>query len=238
MARTSFTVTELNAHIKQLLDADALLGNVCVTGELSNYKVYPSGHHYFTLKDAESSLRCVMFRSSAQSLRFRPASGMSVAAIGRITAAAAGVLAQDAFAPARANLVDDFLAHIGEHLTTQPSDALALAETGTLTVTVESAEPLSAAALDALTGTLTRAYGHVTVMTTVRPELIGGVCLRIGDTHYDGTLRHALDLLEQDAANSVLHTTQKTPDLADCIRAKLADTHVGIEVFQSGVYIN
>ena len=85
------------------------------------------------------------------------------------------------------------------------------------------------------TGTLTRAYGHVTVMTTVRPELIGGVCLRIGDTHYDGTLRHALDLLEQDAANSVLHTTQKTPDLADCIRAKLADTHVGIDVFQSGV---
>ena len=160
---------------------------------------------------------------------------VSDAAIGRITAAAAGVLAQDAFAPARANLVDDFLAHIGEHLTTQPSDALALAETGTLTVTVESAEPLSAAALDALTDTLTRAYGHVTVMTTVRPELIGGVCLRIGDTHYDGTLRHALDLLEQDAANSVLHTTQETPDLAACIRAKLADTHVGIDVFQSGV---
>lgn len=72
-------------------------------------------------------------------------------------------------------------------------------------------------------------------MTTVRPELIGGVCLRIGDTHYDGTLRHALDLLEQDAANSVLHTTQETPDLADCIRARLADTHVGIDVFQSGV---
>ena len=84
MERTSFTVTELNAHIKQLLDADMLLGNVCVTGELSNYKVYPSGHHYFTLKDTESSLRCVMFRSSAQSLRFRPASGMSVAAVGRI----------------------------------------------------------------------------------------------------------------------------------------------------------
>ncbi len=61
------------------------------------------------------------------------------------------------------------------------------------------------------------------------------MCLRIGDTHYDGTLRHALDLLEQDAANSVLHTSAQTPDLADCIRAKLADTHVGIDVFQSGV---
>ena len=189
--------------------------------------------------DAETARQAEAVRRSAQQTEAQLRSDMedrvSDAAIGRITAAAAGVLAQDAFAPARANLVDDFLAHIGEHLTTQPSDALALAETGTLTVTVESAEPLSAAALDALTGTLTRAYGHVTVMTTVRPELIGGVCLRIGDTHYDGTLRHALDLLEQDAANSVLHTTQKTPDLADCIRAKLADTHVGIDVFQSGV---
>ena len=189
--------------------------------------------------DAETARQAEAVRRSAQQTEAQLRSDMedrvSDAAIGRITAAAAGVLAQDACAPARANLVDDFLAHIGEHLTTQPSDALALAETGTLTVTVESAEPLSAAALDALTDTLTRAYGHVTVMTTVRPELIGGVCLRIGDTHYDGTLRHALDLLEQDAANSVLHTTQKTPDLADCIRAKLADTHVGIDVFQSGV---
>ena len=189
--------------------------------------------------DAETARQAEAVRRSAQQTEAQLRSDMedrvSDAAIGRITAAAAGVLAQDAFAPARANLIDDFLAHIGEHLTTQPSDALALAETGTLTVTVESAEPLSAAALDALTDTLTRAYGRVTVMTSVRPELIGGVCLRIGDTHYDGTLRHALDLLEQDAANSVLHTTDETPDLADCIRARLADTHVGIDVFQSGV---
>ena len=189
--------------------------------------------------DAETARQAEAVRRSAQQTEAQLRSDMedrvSDAAIGRITAAAAGVLAQDAFAPARANLIDDFLAHIGEHLTTQPSDALALAETGTLTVTVESAEPLSAAALDALTDTLTRAYGRVTVMTSVRPELIGGICLRIGDTHYDGTLRHALDLLEQDAANSVLHTTDETPDLADCIRARLADTHVGIDVFQSGV---
>ena len=189
--------------------------------------------------DAETARQAEAVRRSAQQTEAQLRSDMedrvSDAAIGRITAAAAGVLAQDAFAPARANLIDNFLAHIGEHLTTQPSDALALAETGTLTAAVESAEPLSAAALDALTDTLTRAYGHVTVMTTVRPELIGGICLRIGDTHYDGTLRHALDLLEQDAANSVLHTSAQTPDLADCIRAKLADTHVGIDVFQSGV---
>ncbi len=56
-----------------------------VRGELSNYKIYPSGHHYFTMKDGESSLKCVMFRSSASRLRFRPESGMSVTAAGRVS---------------------------------------------------------------------------------------------------------------------------------------------------------
>ena len=55
-----------------------MLSSVSVRGELSNYKIYPSGHHYFTLKDSESSLRCVMFRSSAARLRFRPENGMRV----------------------------------------------------------------------------------------------------------------------------------------------------------------
>ena len=81
----TLTVSELNGIIKALIDGEPLLGKVCVRGELSNYKVYPSGHHYFTLKDAESSLRCVMFKSSASKLRFRPESGMGVTAFGRIS---------------------------------------------------------------------------------------------------------------------------------------------------------
>ena len=85
MNQQTITVSELNAHIKGLLDSDTLLGGLAVRGELSNYKVYPSGHHYFTLKDAESSLRCVMFRSHAARLRFRPESGMSVTAIGSVS---------------------------------------------------------------------------------------------------------------------------------------------------------
>ncbi len=84
MADGVFTVSELNARVKSLLESDPMLARVTVRGELSNYKVYPSGHHYFTLKDADSALRCVMFRSSAEKLRFRPESGMSVTATGRI----------------------------------------------------------------------------------------------------------------------------------------------------------
>lgn len=85
MDRPTLSVTELNNRIKGLIDLDPVLGDVCVRGELSNYKIYPSGHHYFTLKDAESSLKCVMFKSSAAKLRFRPESGMGVTAFGRVS---------------------------------------------------------------------------------------------------------------------------------------------------------
>lgn len=81
----TLTVSELNNVIKALIDNEPLLDKVCVRGELSNYKIYPSGHHYFTLKDSESSVRCVMFKSSASKLRFRPESGMGVTAFGRIS---------------------------------------------------------------------------------------------------------------------------------------------------------
>ncbi len=85
MNQECLTVSELNQIIKKLIDGEPVLSKVCVRGELSNYKIYPSGHHYFTLKDAESSLRCVMFKSSASKLRFRPESGMGVTAFGRIS---------------------------------------------------------------------------------------------------------------------------------------------------------
>ena len=84
MERRTLSVTELNAYVKDLLGQDPALLNVCVRGELSNYKIYPSGHHYFTLKDQESSLKCVMFRGSASKLRYRPENGMGVTATGRL----------------------------------------------------------------------------------------------------------------------------------------------------------
>lgn len=80
-----YSVSQLNGHVKSILDADGILAGVFVRGELSNYKVYPSGHHYFSLKDAEGSLRCVMFKREAVTLRFRPQNGMQVTAFGRVT---------------------------------------------------------------------------------------------------------------------------------------------------------
>ena len=83
--RYIFTVSEINQFIKDLLDNVPPLQEILLRGELSNYKVYPSGHHYFTLKDSQCSLRCVMFKGSAMRLRFRPENGMQVIAAGRIS---------------------------------------------------------------------------------------------------------------------------------------------------------
>lgn len=85
MERRPVTVTELNGQVKTLLDSDPRLADVLVRVELSNYKIYSSGHHYFTLKDAGSSLRCVMFRGEASRLRFRPDNGMGVTCAGRVS---------------------------------------------------------------------------------------------------------------------------------------------------------
>ena len=80
-----YAVTEVNQMIKTMLDDAPVFRQIYVRGELSNYKIYPSGHHYFSLKDPEGVLRCVMFRSNASRLRFRPENGMKVIVSGRVS---------------------------------------------------------------------------------------------------------------------------------------------------------
>lgn len=79
------SVTQLTGYIKLLLDRDEILSQTCVRGELSNYKIHSSGHHYFTLKDEGAVISCVLFRSDAMRLRFRPESGMKVILTGRVS---------------------------------------------------------------------------------------------------------------------------------------------------------
>lgn len=85
MEQHIFAVAEVNQLVKCLLDGEPMLRDIYVRGEISNYKMYPSGHHYFTLKDPEGALRCVMFRGQASKLRFCPENGMKVIAAGRVS---------------------------------------------------------------------------------------------------------------------------------------------------------
>jgi len=86
----SWTVGELTAYIRELFDIDFRLKEVQVTGEISNFVRARSGHLYFTLKDESAQLKCVMWRSSAERLRYLPEDGDAVIAGGRISVYDAG----------------------------------------------------------------------------------------------------------------------------------------------------
>ena len=85
MAQKVLSVSQINNYILSKMDSDPNLSSVAVSGEISNYKVYPSGHHYFTLKDENAALKCVMFRGNAMRLKFRPNNGLKVIAMGKIS---------------------------------------------------------------------------------------------------------------------------------------------------------
>ena len=82
-ARTILSVSELNATIRDLLENS--LTNVWVEGEISNARVWNTGHMYFTLKDGSSQIKAVMFRSAVRYLKFKPEDGLKVVARGKIS---------------------------------------------------------------------------------------------------------------------------------------------------------
>ena len=85
MNLTVLTVKQLNTYVKSLLEGDVNLAFVCVSGEMSNMKIYNSGHLYFSLRDKDSIIKCVMFSSNVQRLGFLPSDGMRVIVKGKVT---------------------------------------------------------------------------------------------------------------------------------------------------------
>ena len=81
---TVLTVSQVNTYIKALLDEIPHIKNVYISGEISNFKHYPSGHMYFTLKDSKSQLKAIMFSSDNYKLKFHPENGMKVICFGQI----------------------------------------------------------------------------------------------------------------------------------------------------------
>lgn len=81
-----YTVSQLNNEMKTLLETHPNFRGLFVRGEISNFKFHTSGHCYFSLKDRDAAISCVLFRSDAQRLRFRPENGLSVIARGRVSA--------------------------------------------------------------------------------------------------------------------------------------------------------
>ncbi|MBQ2135780.1 MAG: exodeoxyribonuclease VII large subunit [Clostridia bacterium] len=86
MERSVLSVKQLNMYVKSLVEGDERLAFVSIKGEISNFKNhFSSGHFYFTLKDNDAAIRCVMFRSYASAVKFRPEDGMEVILTGRVS---------------------------------------------------------------------------------------------------------------------------------------------------------
>ena len=85
MKSTVLTVQQLNDYVRTLLSRDPLLQKLHVRGEISNFKVHTSGHMYFSLKDRQDRIQCVMFKQNAQNLKFLPKDGMEVIVTGRVS---------------------------------------------------------------------------------------------------------------------------------------------------------
>ncbi len=81
----AFSVTALNAYLKDMFSMDAVLSSVFVSGEIANFKPHSSGHMYFSLKDENATLPCVMFKSYAQMSTFEPENGMDVLVSGYVS---------------------------------------------------------------------------------------------------------------------------------------------------------
>ena len=84
------TVSALNNYIKRVMDNNSYLKDICVKGEISNFKAHTSGHIYMTLKDEGSVIKAVMFKGSARLMRFNLENGMKVIARGRVSVYEAG----------------------------------------------------------------------------------------------------------------------------------------------------
>lgn len=79
------SVSDLNKHIKNKVADDEYLNNVFVRGEISNFKHHYTGHMYFTLKDENSLIKCIMFKQSTATLNFMPKDGMKVSVLGTVS---------------------------------------------------------------------------------------------------------------------------------------------------------
>ena len=79
-----FNVTQVNKYVKLIIDNDAFLNNINVSGEITNFKAHYTGHFYFTLKDENSTIKCVMFKANASLVDFKPEDGMKVVIKGQV----------------------------------------------------------------------------------------------------------------------------------------------------------
>ena len=174
-------------------------------------------------------------RSDAEQIDYELRRKLTNAAAGEITEAAAQLMSAPEYEERRAALTEKFVAELKDAIQVTPADKVRLYETGEVSAVLWSEQPLEQATVDEIRDIIAQAFDddEVNIETDVDASLIGGLRLQVGDTVYDGSLAHRLNVIR----NSIVSEAVPEGDVAEALRGRLSKEQSRLDAFQVGTVI-
>ena len=174
-------------------------------------------------------------RSDAEQIDYELRRKLTNAAAGEITEAAAQLMSAPEYGERRAALTEKFVAELKDAIQVTPADKVRLYETGEVSAVLWSDQPLEQTTVDEIRDIIAQAFDddEVNIETDVDASLIGGLRLQVGDTVYDGSLAHRLNVIR----NSIVSEAVPEGDVAEALRGRLSKEQSKLDAFQVGTVI-
>ena len=174
-------------------------------------------------------------RSDAEQIDYELRRKLTNAAAGEITEAAAQLMSAPEYGERRAALTEKFVAELKNAIQVTPADKVRLYETGEVSAVLWSEQPLEQETVDEIRDIIAQAFDddEVNIETDVDASLIGGLRLQVGDTVYDGSLAHRLNVIR----NSIVSEAVPEGDVAEALRGRLSKEQSKLDAFQVGTVI-
>ena len=174
-------------------------------------------------------------RSDAEQIDYELRRKLTNAAAGEITEAAAQLMSAPEYGKRRAALTEKFVAELKDAIQVTPADKVRLYETGEVSAVLWSEKPLEQTTVDEIRDIIAQAFDddEVNIETDVDTSLIGGLRLQVGDTVYDGSLAHRLNVIR----NTIVSEAVPEGDVAEALRGRLSKEQSKLDAFQVGTVI-
>ena len=174
-------------------------------------------------------------RSDAEQIDYELRRKLTNAAAGEITEAAAQLMSAPEYGERRAALTEKFVAELKDAIQVTPADKVRLYETGEVSAVLWSEQPLEQTTVDEIRDIIAQAFDddEVNIETDVDASLIGGLRLQVGDTVYDGSLAHRLNVIR----NTIVSEAVPEGDVAEALRGRLSKEQSKLDAFQVGTVI-
>ena len=174
-------------------------------------------------------------RSDAEQIDYELRRKLTNAAAGEVTEAAAQLMSAPEYGERRAALTEKFVAELKDAIQVTPADKVRLYETGEVSAVLWSEQPLEQETVDEIRDIIAQAFDddEVNIETDVDASLIGGLRLQVGDTVYDGSLAHRLNVIR----NSIVSEAVPEGDVAEALRGRLSKEQSKLDAFQVGTVI-